>query len=985
MGTGASSAARRARAVGVPVDGRLVSVFIATHARTARRLRLAVDGGADARALEAHLVALPWVEEARADPSSGRILLRYVAGVAFSERMLQGEPAAPAGFTPMPPLDRAVGRFLGKLVEVADRIAPRRRAETRHPDAPEHGWHAADVAEVAARLGTRPGGLTAAEARRHLERWGSNVVVPERPRTRFEIVTGQVTNLPTLLLIGSAALSLMLGDLLDAGAILTVVVLNAAIGYRIERKNEQLLASWQRLEAGRALVIRDGQVLSIPAPDLVPGDVLVVRGGDVVPADARVIDAHRLACDEAPLTGESEAQLKRPDPDPQGCALAERRAMLFAGSTVVAGRGRAVVVATGARTEVAGVRRLVSEQRSPETPLQKRLGELGQRASTVALGAAGFVTAVGLLRGRPLLPMVRGAVALAVASIPEGLPMVATAALVQGMLRMGGKGMVVRRVASADTLGTVTVVCIDKTGTLTRNEMRLEALEIDGARIEPETLGSVSGDLATCRTSLALIAGVLNSDIEYHRGNNGLEMVGSATERALIDAARRAGLDPVALRRQYPRRALHERQNGVHYVISEHDGPDGQRVAFVKGAPEQVLQLCSQTAAQPMDAEAQRAVIARNHALAAEGYRVLALAWRSLDAEQSLADGFDFIGLLGLRDQVRDGAAEAVQRAAASGIRTVVLTGDQRATAAAVARQVGIGGEVVEGGDIARRLGEGDPEALALLAHAGVFARVTPADKLAIVRALRGLGEVVAMAGDGINDAPALRAADVGIAVGAHATDVTRQTADVVLENADLRSILLAVGEGRTVQDNLRRAVRFLFASNLSEVLLMTTAAVAGATPLQPLQLLWLNLITDTFPALALALEPGRPEVLDRKPTSALLTREDWRAIGRDGALMAAVGGTAFLVGEGPLTLATLLGVQLGHGGASRAPHTPVCGRFVGFMATAGGLQLLAMLAPPLGAVLGLPALAVGPIAAFAGGLTLPLIVRAAGRGLQNS
>ncbi len=961
-------------------------VEIATHARSARRVRLEVRGlfhdASQARALESHFLGLPWVEEVEADPKTGRMLLRYARDVIFSEGMLTGgppTPAPPVAFTgPLSPVDQVVGRALGPLVALVDRIGGVRPLRKRRRHEPEIAWHATDPTRVADLLSSGPEGLSAAEVHRRLARWGTNVVEAERERTRFEILIGQLSNLPTMLLLGSASIALVLGDFVDAGAILVVVVLNSAVGYRIERKNEKLLASWRRLEAGNALVIRDGQLLSVSAVELVCGDVLVMRSGDVVPADMRVIDAHRLACDEAPLTGESEPQLKQPAPDPHGSPLAERHSMLYAGTTVASGRGRALVVATGPRTELANLRRLVGDDPSPETPLQKRLGELGRHASYVALGAAGFVTVVGLLRGQPLFGLMRGAVALAVASIPEGLPLVATAALVQGMLRMGRKGMVVRRVASADTLGAVTVVCIDKTGTLTRNEMRLERLEIDGAKIDPHDLGWINADLPDNRLALALAAGVLNSDIEYHEGRNGLEVVGSATERALIDAAQAVGFEPAVLRRDYPRRALHERQHGIHYVISVHDGPAGP-LAIVKGAPEQVLDLCSRAGQSALDDDARRTYQQRNLALADEGFRVLAVAWKPLDGDASLEGHFDFIGLAGLRDQVRPGAAEAVQRAERAGIRTLVLTGDQRATAAAVAREVGIAGQAVDGADIALALERSEPEALALVGCAGVFARVTPADKLAIVRALRERGEVVAMAGDGINDAPALKAADVGISVGAHATDVTRQTADVVLEHADLRSILYAVGEGRIVQDNLRRAVRFLFASNLSEVLLMTSAACFGVAPLAPLQLLWINLVSDTFPALALALEPGRPEVLDRKPVapnSALLEREDWSAVVRDGALMAGVGATGFLVGEEPLTLASLLGVQLGYAGAARAPETPVAPRFMRLMTTATGLQLLAMLVPPLGAVLQLPGRALGPLVTFAGTLALPFVAR---------
>jgi Ca2+-transporting ATPase len=697
-----------------------------THAPAARRVRVAVVGlerNADlAGALESHFARLSWIASVHADPRSGRVLLCYREGFVFSDEVLGQQPEPGNGHPP--PSARPAAAPSGGVRETLRSLfgVVARRGRQTAPAAAragDVGWHALDKEAVLARLGTGDEGLTAAEASGRLASQGSNSVEAERQRTSLEILATQVANLPTMLLLGSAVVSVALGDLFDAGAIVLVVALNAGIGYRIERKNERLLASWRRLEAGQATVIRAGQVTTIGAADLVPGDMLIVRAGDVLPADARVVDAHRLACDEAPLTGESEPQTNGPDPVDAAAPLAERHSMLCAGTSVVAGRGRTVVVATGQGTEMARVRALIAGERSPEAPLQKRLGDLGRRATFVGLGAAGLMTAIGALRGQPLLGLVRGAVALAVASIPEGMPLVATAALVQTMSRMRRKGMVVRRVSSAETLGEVTVVCIDKTGTLTRNEMQLEVLELDGRRLGADALHARPGDVRADRLTLTLAAGVLNSDIEYHD--------------------------------------------------------------------------------------------------------------------------------------------------------------------------------------------------------------------------------------------------------------------DVVLENADLRSILAAVGEGRIVQDNLRRSVHFLLGSNLSEVLLMLGGTVAGLQPLQPLQLLWLNLVTDTLPGLALALEPGRPEVLDRKPAppgAPLLSRSDWVAVVRDAALLGGLAGGAYLVGGGPVTLATLIGAQLGYAFVCRAPGAPLERRLVTMIGGAAGLQLLAMVVPPIGAALGLPALAGLPLLAFGAGLALPIALR---------
>jgi Ca2+-transporting ATPase len=984
--------------VTIPLASGAVSAEIVRHAPAARRVRLNLAGlrndPALARRVEAHFAAAGWVVEVQASLASGRVLLCYDADTVFSAELLERAPGA--GWTRWSPPDAAgpTGREVapgegapsgGTLAARVLRAVGLERwlespAAPRPVEQATARWHSLSVEEALGVLASGQEGLADAEARARLVHYGANQLEAQAQRTRLEILASQFANLPTMLLLVSGTVSVLLGDVLDAGVIVLVVVLNAAVGYHIERRNEALLSSWRRLEAGTAQVIRGATVATVAATDLVPGDVVLLRAGDVVPADARVIDAHRLACDEAALTGESEAQAKRADPVADGAALADRRSMMYAGTVVVGGRGRAVVVATGRSTELAGVRTLIEKSQDPQTPLERRLSQLGRWATGLGVGAAGVMAVGGLLRGRPAVAVGRTAVALGVAAIPEGLPVVATAALVHCMERMRGDGMVVRRLVSAETLGGVTVVCVDKTGTLTRNEMQLEVLESDAESLPPDLALERPREIFADRRALALAAGVLNSDIDFHSNGNGLEISGSATERALVAAAQRAGLNPEELRERLPRRALRERKSAIHYVLSLHDGPEGP-VAFVKGAPEQVLDLCDRDVHGPLDQARRRQLLERNEALAESGHRVLAIAWKRLGAdEHEPHEGFDFLALAGLRDPLRPGSAEAVATAARAGIRTLVLTGDQRATAAAVAREVGIAGLAVDGGELARRLEAGDRDAEAELDGIAVLSRVSPADKVAIVRALRRRGEVVAMAGDGINDAPALKVADVGIAVGAHASDIARQTADVVLETADLRSILAAVGEGRIVQDNLRRSVRFLFASNLSEVALMLGGMAAGQDPLQALQLLWINLLGDTLPALALAFEPGDPEVLGRGPAppgSPLLQRRDWDAVVRDGALLGLLGGAAFLVGGTPAAFATLVGSQIGYAFACRAPEKRVGPRFVALVGSAAVLQLGAMLLPPFRAALKLPAPSLLPFAGLAIGVAAAPAVRA--------
>jgi Ca2+-transporting ATPase len=852
-------------------------------------------------------------------------------------------------------------------------------------------WHALAGDAALRHLSSSANGLPPAAAARRLAQMGPNALPDLHQRTQLEILFAQLTNLPSALLFGSSALSTLVGDRFDAGAILAAIGLNAGIGYSIERKNEILMASWRQLEAGQAQVLRGGALCTVPASELVPGDLILCRAGDIVPADARVLETHRLSCDESALTGESEPQRKRTEPAAAGAVLAQRSSMLYAGTTVATGHCRALVVATGAATEAAQVRGLLEGAATPRTPLQRQLDRLGRVLAVASVGAGVFTALAGFLHGRPPLRVLRNGVALAVAAIPEGLPMVSVAALVRSMQRMRSRGMVVRRVASAETLGGVSVVCADKTGTLTRNDMRLELLDLGDGPIDPDTVRGQPQRLFQHRPTLALAAGVLNSDVDVQRAGRATAIAGSSTERALVRAAERSGLDRAALREAYPRRVLRERDDVVHYVTSVHDVPGGGAVAFVKGAPEQVLRLCSRDGrGRPLTPAARRSFLARNDQLAGEGLRVLALGWRRLPAPSAqhrvqVDRGYTLIGLAGLRDPLREGAAEAIRNAARAGVRTVIVTGDQRRTAEAVARSLGLEGETLDGRDVARLLASNGSGARERLRRAAVFSRVAPADKVAIVHALRASGEIVAMAGDGINDAPALQAADIGIAIGIHSSDLARQAADVVLENEDLRTILSAIGEGRIVQDNLRRALRYLLATNFAEVAVVGGAALLGLPdPFTPLQLLWINLLSDTLPALALALEPAQDDVLARppaRPDVPLLGGDAGSVVARDGLVLAGLGAGALLVGGPPLLFSLLGGAELGYAAVCRAPGAPPDRQFLRLLGGGALLHLAALTLPPLRGLLGLRGtVSALELAGFATGLALPVGVAGFGR-----
>jgi Ca2+-transporting ATPase len=921
-----------------------VAASLARHARRARRLRLDVPrllGDNElARHLERAAAARPGVVRAAASTQSGRILIEYGAD-------------APV---------------LQQLEDLARVTPPAKRRNGNHVEG-KIDWHAVDPADVCNRLTTRTeSGLTRDEARRRLHLLGPNVVADEALLSRFALLAAQFKNVPTAMLLSSTVASLLLGDIIEAGAIIAVLGLNATIGYRVERTSQELLESWRETELGTADVIRDGSIATVPAAELVPGDVLVIRAGSVITADARVLDAHRLSADEASLTGESEPVRKTPASVAPDSLLAERRCMLYRGTMIASGHGRAVVVATGADTEIAFVQRLAAEAHAPKGRLQARLNALGSRLAWAGLAASGAAAVAGLAHLRHPVEILRDTVALGVAAIPEGLPVTSTAALVRAMARLRSRGVVVRRLAIAETLGAITVACTDKTGTLTENQMRVEQISIlDRGGIRRIATNDLRGkEMSFGPIPALLVACVLNSDIEYQRNRHGkLELDGSATERALIEAARACGIDPARVRDYWIRTRLIERRDGVHYVVSEH----ARDVAFIKGAPEQVVPLCE------LDAEMASQLLAENDALASSGLRVLAVASQPIDKHASCAPrSWKYLGLVAMRDPLRPGSVEALHAAERAGIRTIVLTGDQCATARAIAQEAKLHGDIVEGRELAAVLEA--PDVRERLERLAVVARVTPAQKVAVIEALRRQGHIVAMLGDGINDAPALRAADVGIAVGADSTDLARQTADVVLERADLRSVLDAIAEGRAVQDNLRRSIRFQAAGNFGEILLAFGAAVAGRRLIPSLGLLWINLLTDTFPGLALALEPTRGRLLERAPlppNAPILNRSDWRRIVRDGSLIAASSGVAAILG-GPLAaFATIGATQFGYAGASRSADHAASPQFAALVGGSAALHLVAVASAPARALLRVSGVPAFGVASFALGFAVPM------------
>jgi len=758
----------------------------------------------------------------------------------------------------------------------------------------ERPWHARSLDEILAELRVDPGrGLDPGEARRRLAEHGPNKLPGAREPGLLSVFFSQFKDIVVLVLIGAACISAALGEAADAAAVLSIVILNAALGCAIEYRAGRSLAALKAMAAPIATVRRGGQVVRVRAEELVPGDVVLLKEGDRVPADARLFKAAALGVDESPLTGESIPAGK--DPAWQGspeAPLAERRNMLYMGTAVVRGRAEGVVVATGIATQLGDVASMIGESGEEPTPLQRRLAQLGRVLVGACLAVVGVVVAAGIAGGAGAYQMFLTGTSLAVAAIPEGLPAVVTVALALGVQRMIRQRAIVRRLPAVETLGCATVICSDKTGTLTRSEMTvvklvLPGVELDvtGSGYEPTgefRSGGAAVDLGEPGLRRALLAGVFCNDARLERssaaGSREWRVLGDPTEGALLVAARKAGIDPQALVRRHPRVAevpFDSDRKRMSVVVRE----GGGFAVYVKGAPDVVLPRCRRALRdgkyEPLTpGERERLRLAAER-MAAGALRVLALAYRPLGEGELSGEGpprpdrleadLIFLGLAGMMDPPRPEAARAVAEARRAGIITLMLTGDHPRTAEAIASQLGfdrtraVSGDEIDAMDD-RRLAQ------ALRDHR-VFARVSPRHKLRIVRALKAQGHVVAMTGDGVNDAPAVKEADIGVAMGRSGTDVTREAAAMVLADDNYATLVAAVREGRGIYDNIRKFIRYLLACNTGEVLSMLFAALAGMPmPLLPLQILWVNLVTDGLPAIALGVDPPEADVMRRPP-----------------------------------------------------------------------------------------------------------------------
>ncbi len=762
-------------------------------------------------------------------------------------------------------------------------------------------WYQLETDEVLEALQTDPvNGLTTAEAAIRLEKYGPNELVEEGAKSPWLILWDQIRELMVVILIVAAVVSILLGEYSDAVIILAIVVLNAVIGFSQEYRAEQAIAALKKLSVPTVQVKRDGHTVEISALNLVPGDVVRIETGGLIPADGRLIEEANLKIEEAALTGESEAVEKTTQALPgEDLTIGDRKNMVFMGTVATYGRGTAVITETGMQTELGNIADLIQGVEVEQTPLQRRLDHLGKVLAVGALGIIALVVVLGLLRGESLEDLFLVGISMAVAAVPEGLPAVVAITLALGSQRMLKRNALIRRLPAVETLGSVTVICSDKTGTLTQNLMTVKLLDVVGQTMEVETILNSKGFLNNAeldaasppeeRTlSLLVKAGALCNDAFIERDEDGTEhTIGDPTEGALVVAAEKLGYPKAVLEATLPRVAEvpftseRKRMTTIHEVSLERPNieeawRDVPYVAFCKGAVDSLLEVCTQiwTGVEilPIDDEVTRRINEANREKAQEGQRVLGVAFRGLEelppkvTAESIEHDMIFVGLVSMIDPPRPEVRDAVSVAKGAGVRPVMITGDHPLTAQTIAKDLHItdNNQNLTGQELSQM---SVIELKDVVNDVSVYARVSPEHKLNIVEALQEQGHVVAMTGDGVNDAPALKKADIGVAMGITGTDVSKEAADMVLLDDNFATIVMAIEEGRTIFDNIRKFIKYTLSSNIGELFVMLVAPFLGMPlPLMAVQILWINLVTDGLPGLALALEDSERGIMQRPP-----------------------------------------------------------------------------------------------------------------------
>ncbi len=743
-----------------------------------------------------------------------------------------------------------------------------------------HLWHAVSATDAFDLLRSTPAGLTAGEARRRLERYGPNELQEARRISPWQILLEQFKNVLIIILLIATVISFFLGHGLESIVIAIIVLFAVLLGFVQEYRAERAIEALRQMTAPTATVVRDGEEVRLPARDLVPGDVILLHTGDRIPADARLIEAINLQVEESALTGESVPVEKHVQPlTHDNLPLGDRRNMVYAGTSVTYGRGRALVVATGMHTEFGKIARMLQSVETVRTPLQENLDRVGNALARAAFVVVGLIVALGLLRGQPVIDMLIFGIALAVAVVPEALPAVVTISLAIGVQKMAKRHALIRRLPAVETLGSTSVICTDKTGTLTKNEMTVrtvftagQSFAISGAGYAPE--GEFFHDDRPVAPPepllLTLKAAALASDARLLKKDaGGWAIKGDPTEGALIVAAAKAGLWKDTLDAEHPR--IHEIpfSSETKRMTTLHQTAEGA-TAYAKGAPEVILEGCdfvlSANGIQPLDDAGREQIVYQAQDMASQALRVLGVAFKPDATPDNAATGMTFLGLIGMIDPPRPEARDAIATCVQAGIRPVMITGDHPLTAQAIAHDLRLldGGRIVTGAELEAIP---DEQLQRQVQNIGVYARVSPAHKLRVVTAWQANGHIVAMTGDGVNDAPALKRADIGVAMGITGTDVTKEAAAMTLTDDNFASIVAAVEEGRGVFSNIKKYLMYLLSSNIGEIGLMAGATLLGLPlPLSAVQILYVNLATDGLPALALAVDPPEGDLMKRKP-----------------------------------------------------------------------------------------------------------------------
>lgn len=763
-----------------------------------------------------------------------------------------------------------------------------------------------EIDEVTRALNVTTDGLSSEDVEKRLQEFGPNELKKEKGKSPVRLFLEQFTDILIIILLVATALSMAIGEFYDAIVIIAIVMACAVLGFTQEYKAEKALEALKKMTAPTATVLRDGKEMQLPTIDIVPGDIILLYTGDKVPADARLIEAMNMKTDEAPLTGESTPVNKNVKPLLEETPVSDRRNTLFTGTVVVYGRGKAVVTSTGMNTEFGKIAKMVQVTEEEETPLEKRMGHVGKWIGILSIAVCAIVAIFGIYRGREILDMVLWAISLAVAAVPEALPAVVTGALAVGMYRMARENAIVRRLPAVETLGCTSVICADKTGTMTKGEMTVQriyvnekALKVRGVGYEPqgEFLFEDKKLDPTKEKELCTLlkAATLCNDAKLEKEEGQWIVKGDPTEGALVIAAAKADLWKEEIEKQEPRINEIPFSSERKRMTTMHDAYGKSKMAYMKGAPEIVLERCTKVYTngklRKLTDGMRKQMLAVNAAMAIQALRNLGFAYKELPESTTLLDeedeeGFVFLGIMGMIDPPREEVKDAIYLCNKAGIKVVMVTGDHKLTAVAVAKALNLVGEnegeedrVLTGVELDKI---GDEEFEKIVDNVVIYARVSPEHKVRIVKALRKKGYICAMTGDGVNDAPALKMADIGVAMGITGTEVTKEASDMVLADDNFATIVKAVREGREIYGNIKKYLTYLLRCNIMEILVLFFAMMLSHTSesaiaLTTIQILWVNLTTDGLPAIALGVDPGDPDLMERKPrdpNESIFTRD---------------------------------------------------------------------------------------------------------------